>query len=229
MSSSLSEFGSSFLSTLPSPSVSLKTFTFTSLTTSVSPSWFTLTSKVISLSSSVSPQSLISGVPTTFPSAFTLKPFFGVELIVAPDLFVVTTVSLSYDFFSIAFFVGVATVTSNGLPTCVSANSLVSVVVPLVTCAVIDDSSFTCVAVNVTFPVASTGIVESELVHVPFVALVSVNVLDVPSSALYEIVAVPSPVNSGVISTLPFSFALITGFLGATLSVTSTFSLEPSL
>ena len=117
----------------------------------------------------------------------------------------------------------------NGLPTCVSANSLVSVVVPLVTCAVIDDSSFTCVAVNVTFPVASTGIVESELVHVPFVALVSVNVLDVPSSALYEIVAVPSPVNSGVISTLPFSFALITGFLGATLSVTSTFSLEPSL
>ena len=50
-----------------------------------------------------------------------------------------------------------------------------------------------------------------------------------PSSALYEIVAIPSPVNSGVISTLPFSFALITGFLGATLSVTSTFSVEPSL
>ena len=107
LSSSLSEFGSSSLSTFPSPSVSLKTLTFTSLTTAVSPSWFTVTSKVISRSSSFGCQSVIAGFPTTFPSPFTLNPFFSVELIVAPGLFGLITFSLLvYWRPSIALFVG---------------------------------------------------------------------------------------------------------------------------
>ena len=211
--------------------MSRNTFTSTRNSTAVSSGCVTVTGIVTVCSSSLPFHVKPLGVPSTFPSAFTFNPFVSVELITAFGLFVVTTgVSpLVYGLPSVALSVGFVAAAFNGLPTCASANSLVSVVVPLVACAVIDDSSFTCAAVNVTFPVASTGIVESELAHVPFVALVSVNVLDVPSSALYEIVAVPSPVNSGVISTLPFSFALITGFLGATLSVTSTVSLEPSL
>ena len=221
---------SSDTSGVPSPSKSRCTTTgMVSLTVS---SPFVMTTGILTVLDVSSPVHVIPvGVPVTLPLVPSIvKPFVGVGVTVVPGLFGLMTFSLLvYGCPSTAGFVGVTLPDVNGLPTCVPANSLVNVVVPLVTCAVIGDSSFTCAAVNVTFPVASTGIVESELVHVPFVALVSVNVLDVPSSALYEIVAVPFPVNSGVISTLPFSFALITGFLGATLSVTSTFSLDPSL
>ena len=100
----------------PSPSVSLNTFTTTSFTTGVSPSCSTLTLIVTSRCSSIPSQSLISGVPVTFPSLFTVKPFTVGAVIVLLDLFGVTTTLLVYLAFSIAF-AGVPTSTSKGLPT----------------------------------------------------------------------------------------------------------------
>ena len=57
------------------------------------------------------------GVPVTFPSGVTLKPFVGVEVIFASGLFAVTTgVSpLVYSRPSIAFVLGFAGVAVNGV------------------------------------------------------------------------------------------------------------------
>ena len=63
---SLSSSGS-VVSGSPSPSVSLNTFTITSFVTGVSPSCVTVTLIVTSRLSSIPSQSVISGVPVTFP------------------------------------------------------------------------------------------------------------------------------------------------------------------
>ena len=71
---------------------------------------------VTSRCSSILSQSLISGVPVTFPSLFTVKPFTVGAVIVLFDLFGVTTTLLVYLAFSLAFS-GFPNATSNGLPT----------------------------------------------------------------------------------------------------------------
>ena len=103
----------SVLSGVPSPSVSLNTFTTTVFVTGVSPSWLTVTEIVTLRSSSVSPQLLISGVPTTLPVSSTLSPLTGCDVIVLFGLFGVTTTALVYAAFSFAS-AGVPTVKSNG-------------------------------------------------------------------------------------------------------------------
>ena len=59
---------------------------------------------------------MIFGVPVTFPSLFTVKPFTVGAVIVLLSLFGVTTIELVYSLFSIAFS-GSPNTTSNGLPT----------------------------------------------------------------------------------------------------------------
>ena len=80
----------------------------------------------------------------------------------------------------------------------------------------------------VTLPFTSTDNVGSELVHVPSPPFVNVTICGVLSSPVYVIVVVPSPVNTGVISTLPFSFGETVGVEGFTLTITSVVSVEPS-
>ncbi|KXT93481.1 hypothetical protein SMIDD26_00856 [Streptococcus mitis] len=102
---------------VPSPSVSLNTFTTTFfLTGSLSAAFVTVTSIVTLRSSSSSPQFPIVGFPVTFPSLFTVNPFTVGAVIVLFGLFGVTTTSLVYSAFSFAS-AGVPTVKSNAVTT----------------------------------------------------------------------------------------------------------------
>ena len=193
----------------------------------MSPSWVTVTLIVTSRLSSIPSQSVIFGVPVTFPSLFTVKPFTVGAVIVLLSLFGVTTIELVYSLFSIAFS-GSPNTTSNGFPAVSVDDWLVKSVVLLVTFAVTGEPSFTLSAGIVTLPFASTAIVGSELVQVPSPVFVTVTVCGVLSSPVYVIVVVPSPVNIGVISTVPFSFGVTVGACGFTLTITSVVSVEPS-
>ena len=78
-----------------SPSVSRCTLTSTFTVTGWSPSWLTVTGIVTVFTSSVPHSAGVKlGVPVICPLSFTLNPCTGLELIVAPGLFAVTTTSV---------------------------------------------------------------------------------------------------------------------------------------
>ena len=91
----------------------------------MSPSWLTVTGIVTVCSSSLPFHVNPLGVPVICPWPFTLNPFTGVELIVAPGLFAVTTTSVFvYGWPSVAFSVGFVAVAFRTSSTATSTSSL---------------------------------------------------------------------------------------------------------